>query len=116
MSTIGESVRRTQVAIVGAGPSGLLLSQLLACQGVDSIVLEKESPEHVQGRIRAGLLEWTTVELLQEAGIGARMLREGLVHDGFNVAFAERTHRIDLKGLTGRGVLVYGQNELQKDL
>jgi p-hydroxybenzoate 3-monooxygenase len=116
MSTSGESVRRTQVAIVGAGPSGLLLSRLLASQGVDSIVLEKESPEHVQGRIRAGLLEWTTVELLQEAGIGARMMREGLVHNGFDLAFADGGHRIDLKGLSGRGVLVYGQNELQKDL
>jgi p-hydroxybenzoate 3-monooxygenase len=116
MSTSGESVRRTQVAIVGAGPSGLLLSQLLASHGVDSIVLEKESPEHVQGRIRAGLLEWTTVELVQEAGIGARMMREGLVHNGFDVAFADSGHRIDLKGLSGRSVLVYGQNELQKDL
>src|SRR5690242_18500348 len=105
MSTSGERVRRTQVAIVGAGPSGLLLSQLLAAQGVDSIVLEKESPEHVLGRIRAGLLEWTTVELLREAGVGARMLREGLVHDGFDVAFADSGHRIDLKGLSGRSVL-----------
>jgi p-hydroxybenzoate 3-monooxygenase len=104
------------VAIVGAGPSGLLLSQLLASRGVDSVVLERESPEHVQGRIRAGLLEWTTVELLQEAGIGARMMREGLVHDGFDVAFADGGHRIDLKGLSGRSMLVYGQNELQKDL
>jgi len=116
MNTIGEGVRRTQVAIVGAGPSGLLLSQLLASQGVDSIVLEKESPEHVLGRIRAGLMEWTTVELLQEAGIGSRMMREGLVHDGFDVAFANSGHRIDLRGLSGRSVLVYGQNELQKDL
>ena len=116
MSTIGESVRRTQVAIVGAGPSGLLLSHLLATQGVDSIVLERESPEHVLGRIRAGLMEWTTVELLQEAGIGSRMMREGLVHDGFDVAFADSGHRIDLRGLSGRSVLVYGQNELQKDL
>jgi p-hydroxybenzoate 3-monooxygenase len=116
MSSPGPAVRRTQVAIVGAGPSGLLLSQLLSFQGVDSVVLEKESPEHVQGRIRAGLLEWTTVELLKEARIGARVVREGLVHDGFDVAFADAGHRIDLKGLTGRNVLVYGQNELQKDL
>jgi p-hydroxybenzoate 3-monooxygenase len=109
-------MRRTQVAIVGAGPSGLLLSQLLHRHGIDSVVLERESPEHVQGRIRAGLLEWSTVELVEEAGIGARMMREGLVHDGFDLAFAEGGHRIDLKGLTGRSVLVYGQNELQKDL
>jgi p-hydroxybenzoate 3-monooxygenase len=104
------------VAIVGGGPSGLLLSQLLLAQGIDSVVLERESPQHVQGRIRAGLLEWTTVDLLQEAGIGARMMREGLVHDGFGVAFADGSHRIDLKGLTGRSMLVYGQNELQRDL
>jgi p-hydroxybenzoate 3-monooxygenase len=116
MSTIAPAVRRTQVGIVGAGPSGLLLSQLLSAQKIDSVVLEKESPQHVQGRVRAGLLEWTTVQLLEEAGIGARMMREGLIHDGFDVAFADGGHRIDLKGLTGRSMLVYGQNELQKDL
>jgi p-hydroxybenzoate 3-monooxygenase len=109
-------MRSTQVAIVGAGPSGLLLSQLLCREGIDSVVLERESREHVQGRIRAGLLEWTTVELLREAGVGARMMREGLVHEGFDVAFANGRHRIDLKGLTGKSMLVYGQNELQKDL
>jgi len=108
--------RSTQVAIVGAGPSGLLLSQLLRRNGIDSVVLESRSQDHVQARIRAGLLEWTTVELLQEAGVGARMMRDGLVHDGFDIAFANGRHRIDLKGLTGRSVLVYGQTELQKDL
>jgi p-hydroxybenzoate 3-monooxygenase len=106
----------TQVAIIGAGPAGLLLSQLLSRSGVDSVVLESQSREHVQARVRAGLLEWSTVELLEEAGVGARLLREGLVHDGFDVAFANRHHRIDLKGLTGRSMLVYGQNELQRDL
>jgi len=106
----------TQVAIVGAGPSGLLLSQLLRRDGIDSVVLESRSQDHVQARIRAGLLEWTTVELLQEAGVCARMMRDGLVHDGFDIAFANGRHRIDLKGLTGRSVLVYGQTELQKDL
>jgi p-hydroxybenzoate 3-monooxygenase len=116
MSGSALAMRRTQVAIVGAGPSGLLLAQLLHRHGIDSVVLERESPEHVQGRIRAGLLEWTTVELIEEAGIGARMMHEGLVHDGFDLAFAEGGHRIDLKGLTGRSVLVYGQNELQRDL
>jgi p-hydroxybenzoate 3-monooxygenase len=109
-------VRTTQVAIIGAGPSGLLLSQLLSRAGIDSIVLERQSREHVQGRIRAGLLEWGTVELLNEAGVGARMMREGLVHDGFDLAFAGRHHRIDLERLTGRSVLVYGQTEIQKDL
>jgi len=109
-------MRSTQVAIIGAGPSGLLLSQLLSRHGIDSVVLECQSEDHVQSRIRAGLLEWTTVELAQEAGVGARMMREGLVHDGLDLAFANGRHRIDLKGLTGKSVLVYGQNELQRDL
>jgi p-hydroxybenzoate 3-monooxygenase len=109
-------MRKTQVVIVGAGPSGLLLSQLLQRAGVASIVLERQSREHVERRIRAGLLEWTTVELLQEAGLGGRMMREGLAHDGFLLAFEGRTHRIDLRGLCGRQVLVYGQTEIQRDL
>jgi p-hydroxybenzoate 3-monooxygenase len=109
-------VRRTQVAIVGAGPSGLLLSQLLRRQGIDSIVLERQSRVHVESRIRAGLLEWTTVDLLNEAGIGTRMMNEGLVHGGFELAFDGGRHRIDLSGLTGKSVLVYGQTEIQKDL
>ena len=116
MSRRGVMVHSTRVAIIGAGPSGLLLSQLLSRAGIDSIVLERESREHVQGRIRAGLLEWTTVELLQEAGVGARMMREGLIDEGFDVAFANGRHRIDLKALTGKNMLVYGQNELQRDL
>ncbi len=109
-------MRSTQVAIVGAGPSGLLLAQLLSRNGIDAIVLERRSRDYVQARIRAGLLEWTTVELLQEAGVAERLMRDGLVHDGFDIAFANGHHRIDLKGLTGRSVLVYGQTELQKDL
>jgi p-hydroxybenzoate 3-monooxygenase len=107
---------RTQVAIVGAGPSGLMLSQLLHRHGVDSVVLERQSRDYVEARIRAGLLEWGTVDLLNAAGAGTRMMREGLVHDGFELAFAGRSHRIDLKGLAGQHVLVYGQTELQKDL
>ncbi|HEV7136016.1 MAG TPA: 4-hydroxybenzoate 3-monooxygenase [Steroidobacteraceae bacterium] len=109
-------MRKTQVVIVGAGPSGLLLSQLLERNGVACVVLERQSRDYVERRIRAGLLEWTTVELLKEAGIGDRMLREGLEHDGFLLAFDGRTHRIDLKGLSGRHVLVYGQTEIQRDL
>ena len=109
-------MRKTQVAIVGAGPAGLLLAQLLERQGIACIVLERRSRAHVEGRIRAGLLEWTTVELLREAGVGGRMMREGLIHDGFLLAFAGRTHRIDLAGLCGRHVLVYGQTEIQRDL
>jgi len=116
MTRRGVSMRATQVAIIGAGPSGLLLSQLLSREGIDSVVLERESREHVEARIRAGLLEWTTVELLQAAGVGERMMHAGLVHEGFDVAFANGCHRIDLKALTGKSMLVYGQNELQKDL
>ena len=107
---------RTQVAIIGAGPSGLLLSQLLHQHGVDSIVLERQSREYVAGRIRAGVLEQGTVDLLVEAGVGGRLLSERLVHDGFAVGFAGNTFRVDLKGLTGAAVSVYGQTEVTRDL
>jgi p-hydroxybenzoate 3-monooxygenase len=109
-------VKKTQVLIVGAGPSGLLLSQLLSREGIDCVVLERQNRSYVEARIRAGLLEWTTVNLVNEAGVGARMMQEGLVHDGFELAFDGRSHRINLKDLTGKNVLVYGQTELQKDL
>ncbi len=107
---------KVQVAVIGAGPSGLLISQLLRLQGIESIVLERQTREYVEGRIRAGLLEWSTVDLLNEARVGARMMREGLVHDGLELAFGGRTHRIDLHSLTGRRMMVYGQTEIQKDL
>jgi p-hydroxybenzoate 3-monooxygenase len=107
---------RTQVAIIGAGPSGLLLSQLLQLHGVDTVVLERQSREHVAGRIRAGVLEQGTVDLLVQANVGQRMLSERLVHDGFAVGFAGKTFRVDLKGLTGDAVSVYGQTEVTKDL
>ena len=107
---------RTQVAIIGAGPSGLLLSQLLHQHGVDSVILERRSREYVAGRIRAGVLEQGTVDLLVQANVGARMLSERLVHDGFALGFAGKSFRVDLKGLTGGSVSVYGQTEVTKDL
>jgi p-hydroxybenzoate 3-monooxygenase len=113
---MGEIRSNIQVAIIGAGPAGLLLSQLLHSRGIESIVLERQSREYVEARIRAGLLEWSTVELLNQAGVGARMMREGLAHDGVELAFDGSTHRIDLHALTGQRIMVYGQTELQKDL
>ena len=107
---------RTQVAIIGAGPSGLLLSQLLHLHGIDSIVVERQSREYVAGRIRAGVLEQGTVDLLLEANLGERMLKERLVHDGFSLAFSGRIERVDLKRLTDKSVSVYGQTEVTKDL
>jgi len=109
-------MERTQVAIIGAGPSGLLLSQLLHLHGVDSVVVERQTSEHVAGRIRAGILEKVAVDLLIEAQVGERLLRERLVHDGISLAFAERNVRIDLKGLSGDQVSVYGQTEVTRDL
>jgi p-hydroxybenzoate 3-monooxygenase len=107
---------RTQVVIIGAGPSGLMLAQLLERNGVTTTVLEKHTREYVEARIRAGLLEQSTVDLLIEADVGDRLQRECLVHDGFEMAFAGRVHRIDLNGLAGKRVTIYGQTEIQKDL
>jgi p-hydroxybenzoate 3-monooxygenase len=108
---------RTQVAIVGAGPAGLLLGQLLAQAGVDAVILERQTAEHVLGRIRAGVLEQVCEDLLDEAGVGARMHREGLVHSGFEILWRGRRHRIDMQRLTGgKSVMVYGQTELTRDL
>lgn len=108
---------RTQVAIVGAGPSGLLLGQLLHKAGIDNVVLERRSAEYVLGRIRAGVLEYGFVDLMREAGVSRRMDEEGLQHHGFEIALGEQRHRIDLHGLTGgRSVLVYGQTEVTRDL
>jgi p-hydroxybenzoate 3-monooxygenase len=108
---------RTQVVIVGAGPSGLLLGQLLFKAGITNIIVERQSADHVLGRIRAGVLEQVTVDLLHEAGVGARMDREGLPHDGFEMCFGSARHRIDLHRLTGgKRVMVYGQTEVTRDL
>ena len=108
---------RTQVAIVGAGPSGLLLGALLHRAGVDALIVERQSADYVLGRIRAGVLEQTTVDLLDAAGVGERMHREGLIHGGFELCFGGARHRIDLHGLThGKQVMVYGQTEVTRDL
>ncbi|ODV13631.1 MAG: 4-hydroxybenzoate 3-monooxygenase [Rubrivivax sp. SCN 70-15] len=107
---------RTQVAIVGAGPAGLLLAALLHRAGIDSVVVEQRSPEYVLGRIRAGVLEQVTVDLLDEAGVSARLHAQALVDDGFMVSFGHRVQRIDLYRLTGKRVRVYGQTEVTRDL
>ena len=107
---------RTQVAIIGAGPSGLLLGALLHKAGIDNVIIEQRSGDYVLGRIRAGVLEQVAVDLLDEAGVGARMHAEGLPHDGFDLCFGGQRHRIDLLGLTGKRVMVYGQTEVTRDL
>ena len=107
---------KTEVAIVGAGPAGLLLGHLLRAEGVEVVVVERASPDYVLGRIRAGVLERTTTDLMDRLGLGERMHPEGLPHDGFHLADGERLIRIDIAGLTGRQVMVYGQTELTRDL
>jgi p-hydroxybenzoate 3-monooxygenase len=109
--------QRTQVAIVGAGPAGLMLGHLLHRHGIDSVIVENRSKQHVIERVRAGVLEQGTVDLMTEVGVGERLAREGLRHDGLYLAFAGERHRIDLAALTGgRAITIYGQNEVVKDL
>ncbi|MEO7547318.1 MAG: 4-hydroxybenzoate 3-monooxygenase [Ramlibacter sp.] len=108
---------RTQVAIIGAGPSGLLLGQLLARAGIDNIIIERQSADYVLGRIRAGILEQVTVDLMDEAGVGARLHREGTVHHAIELVFKGQRHAIDVHGLTGgKAVTAYGQTEVTHDL
>jgi p-hydroxybenzoate 3-monooxygenase len=107
---------RTQVGIVGAGPAGLVLGHLLHLRGIEAVVLEDRSREYVEQRVRAGVLEWGTVELLKEMGVGERLERQGLVHKGVELRFAGEGHRIDFDELTGRAITVYGQQEVVKDL
>lgn len=107
---------RTQVAIIGAGPAGLLLGHLLRAEGIDCVVLERQTGDYVLGRIRAGVLEQITVDLMARLGLDQRLKAEGLVENGFNLADGERLIRIDIKGLTGKNVVVYGQTEVTRDL
>jgi p-hydroxybenzoate 3-monooxygenase len=106
----------TQVGIIGAGPAGLMLSHLLHRQGIASVVLERRSRDYVERRVRAGVLEQGSTDLLSSSGVGDRMKREGLAHDGIKLRFAGEEHRIDFRRLTGRGITVYGQQEVVKDL
>jgi p-hydroxybenzoate 3-monooxygenase len=106
----------TQVAIVGAGPAGLFLSHLLHRQGIGSVVLEARTRQEIESTIRAGVLEQGTVDLLDKTGVGARMHREGALHHGINLRFGGVTHRIDLRGLTGRSIMLYAQHEVIRDL
>jgi p-hydroxybenzoate 3-monooxygenase len=107
---------RTQVGIIGSGPSGLLLARLLHLQGIDTVIVESRSREYVQGRIRAGVIEQGMADLLREAKVGERMDREGLIHEGINIAFDGRLERIDFPSHTNGAVMVYGQTEITYDL
>jgi p-hydroxybenzoate 3-monooxygenase len=107
---------RTKVAIIGAGPAGLLLGQLLHAYGIDNVILERKDRDYVLARIRAGVLERGTVDLLDQLGVAARLHREGLVHDGIELAFAGHRHRVDIREATGKTVTIYGQTEVTRDL
>jgi p-hydroxybenzoate 3-monooxygenase len=107
---------RTQVAIIGAGPAGLLLGQLLHKHGIDNVILERRTGEYVLGRVRAGVIEQVTMDLLDEAGVGARMHADGLVHEGVQICVDGVRHRVSFKEMTGKVVMVYGQTEITKDL
>ena len=107
---------RTQVGIVGAGPAGLMLAQLLHLRGIESVVLEIRSRDHIEHRLRAGVLEQGSVDLLDETGVGEQLRREGLVHEGINLQFDGERHRVPMTDLTGRAITVYGQQEVVKDL
>jgi len=107
---------RTQVTIIGAGPAGLMLGHLLHLRGIESVILEARSRKYVEERVRAGVLEQGTVDLLNQTGLGDRMSREGLLHHGIELGFAGKRHRIDMQELTGNAITVYGQHEVVKDL
>ena len=107
---------RTQVAIIGAGPAGLLLGQLLHRHGIDNIILERQTADYVLGRIRAGVIEQGTMGLLDEAAVGKRMHADGLVHDGVHMCVDGKRHHLSFKDMTGKSVMVYGQTEITRDL
>jgi p-hydroxybenzoate 3-monooxygenase len=111
-----EAAMRTQVAIIGAGPAGLLLAQLLHQRGIKSVVLEVRSREYLESRVRAGVLEHQSVDILREAGVAERMMRDGLPHRGIFLHFKGRNHHIDFADLTGKSVMIYGQQEVVRDL
>jgi p-hydroxybenzoate 3-monooxygenase len=115
---VGDRIKvdRTQVGIVGAGPAGLILSHLLHLEGIDSVVLEVHTRKHIEERVRAGVLEQGTVELLTEMGVGERLKREGLVHNGIEFRFNGQGHHIDFQSLVGRSITIYAQQEVVKDL
>ena len=114
---MSEADLRTQVGIIGAGPAGLLLARVLQLQGIDSVVIEAQSRAYVEQRVRAGLMEHDACQQMRDAGVGARMDREGLLHEGIVLRFDGRSHRIPLTELSGgRQVRVYGQQEVVKDL
>jgi p-hydroxybenzoate 3-monooxygenase len=110
------TITRTRVVVIGGGPAGLMLARMLQLAGHEAIVLERQSREYVMARVRAGVLEWGSVEMLRAAGVGERMDAEGFVHDGAGLSFSGRRLHIDFKALTGRSVMVYGQTEVTKDL
>jgi len=113
---MSEIPKRTQVTIIGGGPAGSLLAHLLHLEGIESVILELRTRQHVLERVRAGVIEHGSAEVLREAGLGNRMDQEGFIHEGVNLAFDERLIRIDFMGLVGKYVIIYGQTELQKDL
>jgi p-hydroxybenzoate 3-monooxygenase len=107
---------RTQVGIIGAGPAGLTLSRILHQQGIDSVIIERKSRSYIEQRVRAGVLEQGAMDLLNTIGIGERMMREGMLHQGIELRFDQKSHRIDFRQLTGKAIIVYGQQEVVKDL